>query len=366
MPLINTSVPNLIQGVSQQPDATRFAGQCEEQENALSSVVDGLKKRPNTRHIARLLGSAIANNSFIHFIDRDANEKYVIIHDGTTLRAFNILTGATCTINGANSAFISTTDYLRSGNPIQDINALTISDVTFLNNRNKTVAESLERTPDNPKEAIAVVSQGDYQTNYKVELSSQPITTGSSGAGTAVQFGVPNLIQISGTNPPEYKLDASEFGIAAGATNAVQTTQGDGYHAGNKDVTASSNGAILTNPQFDANLGTGTSSDKITSIDLLNAGRFASVAGATQTSTLSFTNTYSLTPLTSGHTGGGNYTYTVSGTVTLNSSSLSTYIAAGSPILDLSASNSGLYVEEVASGQGVRQTSSMFGNVQFD
>jgi hypothetical protein len=46
MPLINTSVPNLIQGVSQQPDASRFAGQCEEQENALSSVADGLKKRP--------------------------------------------------------------------------------------------------------------------------------------------------------------------------------------------------------------------------------------------------------------------------------------------------------------------------------
>jgi hypothetical protein len=54
MPLINTSVPNLIQGVSQQPNSARFAGQCEEQENALSSVAEGLKKRPNTRHVARL------------------------------------------------------------------------------------------------------------------------------------------------------------------------------------------------------------------------------------------------------------------------------------------------------------------------
>ncbi len=44
MPLINTSLPNLIQGVSQQPDAVRYDGQCEEQENALSSVVDGLQK----------------------------------------------------------------------------------------------------------------------------------------------------------------------------------------------------------------------------------------------------------------------------------------------------------------------------------
>ena len=86
MPLINTSVPNLIQGVSQQPDATRFAGQCEEQENALSSVAEGLKKRPNTRHIGRLLGQAIADNSFVHFINRD-DEKYVVIHDGTSINA---------------------------------------------------------------------------------------------------------------------------------------------------------------------------------------------------------------------------------------------------------------------------------------
>ena len=51
MPLINTSVPNLIQGVSQQSDATRFSGQCEEQENALSSVTGGLVKRPPLQHI---------------------------------------------------------------------------------------------------------------------------------------------------------------------------------------------------------------------------------------------------------------------------------------------------------------------------
>ena len=55
MPLVNTSVPNLVQGVSQQPDTARYDGQCEEQENALSSVVDGLTKRPSTRHIAKLL-----------------------------------------------------------------------------------------------------------------------------------------------------------------------------------------------------------------------------------------------------------------------------------------------------------------------
>jgi len=97
MALINTSVPNLIQGVSQQPDATRFDGQCEEQENALSSVAEGLKKRPNTRHIARLLTSAISSNAKVHFINRSDDEKYVAIHDGS-LRIFNLDTGVEATI----------------------------------------------------------------------------------------------------------------------------------------------------------------------------------------------------------------------------------------------------------------------------
>jgi len=99
MPLINTAVPNLIQGVSQQPDATRFDGQCEEQENALSSVAEGLKKRPNTRHVARLLQSAIDEDSFVHFINRDDNEKYVVIHTGSGMEAWNIVTGVKCSMN---------------------------------------------------------------------------------------------------------------------------------------------------------------------------------------------------------------------------------------------------------------------------
>ena len=80
MPLINTSVSNLIQGVSQQPDAVRFQGQCEEQENALASVVDGLQKRPSCEHIKTLLAdAALEENALVHFIVRDDAERYVVI-----------------------------------------------------------------------------------------------------------------------------------------------------------------------------------------------------------------------------------------------------------------------------------------------
>ena len=45
MPLLNTSIPNLAQGVSQQPDNLRYPGQCDEQVNAWSTVVEGLSKK---------------------------------------------------------------------------------------------------------------------------------------------------------------------------------------------------------------------------------------------------------------------------------------------------------------------------------
>ena len=50
MTLISTSIPNLINGVSQQPPSVRLVTQAEKQENGLSSVVDGLTKRPPTEH----------------------------------------------------------------------------------------------------------------------------------------------------------------------------------------------------------------------------------------------------------------------------------------------------------------------------
>ncbi len=195
MPLINTAVPNLIQGVSQQPDATRFAGQCEEQENALSSVADGLKKRPNTRHIARLLTSAIDANSFVHFINRSDTEKYVVIHDGTKLQAWNMVTGnessiqvgdniykasftsSEITAHNANntttyvaSSYTPPADtYLNTSNARENLKGVTVADNTFLLNTTITVEEdNTDKSDPVNKDAFVFVKQGDYAKNYVI------------------------------------------------------------------------------------------------------------------------------------------------------------------------------------------------------
>ena len=55
MALVSKSIPNLINGVSQQPPALRLPTQGETQENGLSDVVDGLKKRPPTKFLNKLV-----------------------------------------------------------------------------------------------------------------------------------------------------------------------------------------------------------------------------------------------------------------------------------------------------------------------
>ena len=78
MPLINHAIPNLINGVSQQSESLRLASQAESQLNGVASVVEGLKKRPPTEFIKRISTSTLSN-PFIHSINRDTNERYIVI-----------------------------------------------------------------------------------------------------------------------------------------------------------------------------------------------------------------------------------------------------------------------------------------------
>jgi hypothetical protein len=51
---IHETIPNLINGISQQPQAIRLSSQCEAQENMMSSVVEGLTKRHPSLYLANI------------------------------------------------------------------------------------------------------------------------------------------------------------------------------------------------------------------------------------------------------------------------------------------------------------------------
>lgn len=187
MPLITTSVPNLVQGVSQQPDNLRYPGQGDSQKNAYSTVVDGLSKRPNTRHIAVLYGTPIEDDALIHFNVRDQSNNHVFVLDdggGSTIttKAFNLTNGSEVTTTASASAV----SYLSTTNPLGDLKALTVADYTFIVNKAKTVAMTSDASAALAEEALVFVKQGDYEKNYTVSLdgADKVATSGASSAGS--------------------------------------------------------------------------------------------------------------------------------------------------------------------------------------
>ena len=85
--LVSSSIPNLISGVSQQPWNVRLPTQGEEQVNCFSSVTDFLKRRPAMNAVARLMDAeeadALGASIFLHPINRDEREKYIVlVHKG--------------------------------------------------------------------------------------------------------------------------------------------------------------------------------------------------------------------------------------------------------------------------------------------
>ena len=219
MPLINTSLPNLIQGVSQQPDATRFSGQCDEQVNFMSSVVDGLTKRNGTRFVKKLFStnSAISADSFIHFVNRSETERYVMIHDGTKFHAYNVLTGDEASINGATGGYTAAGTYLdvsaSTTTARNTLRATTVADGTFLVNRSVPVTtDQSSRSASLAKDALIFVKQGDYEKEYSLEINYSSKTPASAQLSLTYTHGMHQTYSLT---------SASVVGVVSGGSGYV-------------------------------------------------------------------------------------------------------------------------------------------------
>ena len=160
MPLISSSIPNLINGVSQQPAALRLASQAETVVNCLPSPVEGLKKRPPCYHIAKLFaGSAGAGRSFTHIVDRDGTIKYLVIIQDTALKVFG-LDGSVKTVTAAGGfSYLDIT-----GEPSQVFRVASVADYTFIVNREKTVAMSASTSFNWGTKSMVFIKAADYAT----------------------------------------------------------------------------------------------------------------------------------------------------------------------------------------------------------
>ena len=276
---ITTTVPNLIQGVSQQSPQVRLAGQCEEQINGLSTVTKGLTKRPPARLI-KSLGDVTREGDFLHFINRSETERYVVTVEHRTsgdgsgvIRVFNLETGVEATVEGTTGGYQVSGEYLKvatANTAHEQLKALSIGDSTFLLNTEVTVGKTAEKSePLDSSRALVFVKQGDFGKKYGLKFREQ-----GTFSGGGARFEVVWKFTLTALGTPRGYYEIESITIQDG---------GDGYDP-NEEPTLEFPSAVQweVRPEFNITVTEAVAGQggPVTAIELLHHGRTISYESA--------------------------------------------------------------------------------------
>jgi hypothetical protein len=232
MPLISSSIPNLINGVSQQPAALRLASQAEAVVNCLPSPVEGLKKRPPCYHLAKLFaGSAGAGRPFTHIVDRDGTIKYLVMIQDATLKVFG-LDGSVKTVTAAGGfSYLDIT-----GEPSQIFRVASVADYTFIVNREKTVAMSASTSPNWGTKSMVFIKTADYATTYSITVNNVTVSDTTANSGNNVPSNVTIATNLTASLNANGTFNA--LFVATQTDYIVRITKNDGgaYTLSSKDT----------------------------------------------------------------------------------------------------------------------------------
>ena len=229
------NIPNFINGISQQPAALRLPSQSESQVNCYSTVAKGLIKRPPTETITKVTASALAANTFVHFINRDTTERYVVLFDGAAVADADKVKVFDFDGNQKTVNFPNGTGYIPT-NCRDNLEALTVADYTFIVNKSQAVAEGSATVATRPYECL--MSFGTIQPGSTVKV----FINGTERAS----------LLISDTDPS----DMDTHYVANNIKNQLVT---NGYNGGNWSVFLTQNGGSViglqnTNADFDVEI----------------------------------------------------------------------------------------------------------------
>ena len=197
--LYSSTIPNLIQGISQQPDAQRDPSQGEIQINAVSSLTEGLRKRDSTRTLAKVSSTGFGD-AYFHSILRDAAEKYLVVISSSSVKVFD-LDGNQKTVSAPSGyGYLSTVTSAKS-----QIRAQTIADYTFVTNTTKVAAMKATLAPATARpaanEALVWVKGASYGQTYKVTVNGTTATVTTAVAP----------VVTSGTTVTENRISAADI-----------------------------------------------------------------------------------------------------------------------------------------------------------
>jgi hypothetical protein len=121
-----------MNGISQQPAILRSSDQTEDELNTWSRVAEGLGRRPPTQSVLALSSMPAAGTYSVHHINRDINERYLVLIMSGSIRVFDEATGAEKTVTAPRGW-----GYLDTAGDVY--RAVSVADYTFIVNTTKTV-----------------------------------------------------------------------------------------------------------------------------------------------------------------------------------------------------------------------------------
>ena len=173
--LINQDIKNFVQGISQQPPTLRDPEQLDEQLNGYSSEAGGLQKRPPTMLVSSLARKLTKNTKpLVHFIDRDSNEKYIVLFTGNDIKVYD-LQGNEKQINFAEG----TKPYIYTEKPRYNLKAITIADYTFICNtfQHTKMSDEIDDNSWDTQGLLVNIKNGQYGRTYKIVINGETVAS---------------------------------------------------------------------------------------------------------------------------------------------------------------------------------------------
>ena len=163
--VVSQSIPNFLNGISQQTPTQRGINQGEEQVNLQNNIVDGLSKRPSFNYIATLDNTNVyPNTTKFWSIQRDKDNQYMVAFYNGGVKVWD-LDG-----NSLPVTIASGSSYLTSSNPKSDFKLVNIADYTFIANKSKTVLADTTTTASKIEEFYINVVTTNYGREYAVTV----------------------------------------------------------------------------------------------------------------------------------------------------------------------------------------------------
>ena len=203
MSTVSQSIPNLLSGISQQPDSRKRPGQLKDAVNAFPDFALGLLKRPGGKFVANLPNATSSGKWFP--ILRDTNEKYIVQYVNNRFHVWDLADGDVRAVDmgaaqGGTAGSCLIADQLAKAKDYND----KVAD-TAANSASKTAEEELAAAmaAEYPTTESLFDFRYDYNTTLVENLHSG-IAEDADGVLTVKDNGT--VVSVATTLPANYAL----------------------------------------------------------------------------------------------------------------------------------------------------------------